>query len=396
MSPRGTRIGGLWRPKPALDRKRRWGDPMTDFLSRAPADFEPVGFADLPGVSEDSILAVWPAFLRSCARLVEDQAVTRQATSHPKGLLEAATVALAGQNATEKSVREYFSRFFSIFRIRPIPGRNPYDRGFVTGFYEPEIEASRMRSAEHVEPVLGRPPDLRSDVISVSSVTYTSSRLVDGQLHPYWSRAEIDGGQSAALPVAWVRDAVELFMIQVQGSARLRFPGERGVRLAYDGRNGHPYESIGKILVSEGHIRLEDMSLNSLKTWVRNSGQLKGQTGRNLLHRNPSYVFFKLVPDTSPEDGPVGGEGVPLTKLRSLAVDRSIWSYGLPFWISGRLPSEDGLTSEFQRLMIAQDTGSAIIGSARGDIFFGTGDAAGQAAARVRHYVDMFVLLPKG
>ncbi len=369
---------------------------MTDYLSRAPADFEPVHFADLPGASADSIASAWPAFLRSCARLVQDQAVTRQATPHPKGLLEAAAAALESGSITESSAREYFSRFFSAFRIRPHPGRNPYDQGFVTGYYEPEIEASRLRSAEYTEPVLGRPPDLRTEVISVESVTYTASRIQNGRLHRYWSRAEIDDGKSPATVIAWVRDAIELFMIQVQGSARLRLPGEPGVRLAYDGRNGHPYESIGKILVSEGLISLEDMSLNTLKGWVRSAGQRKGEPGRNLLHRNPSYVFFKLVPDTSPDDGPVGGEGIPLTKLRSLAVDRSIWSYGLPFWISGRLPREGGHISEFQQLMIAQDTGSAIIGSARGDIFYGSGDAAGQAAARVRHYVDMFVLLPKG
>jgi membrane-bound lytic murein transglycosylase A len=369
---------------------------MTDFLSRIPADLEPVAFADLPGVPRDSVLAAWPAFLRSCARLVEDLAVTRQTTPHPKGLLEAATAAVAARGINEESAREYFSRFFSASHIRPHPGRNPYDRGFVTGYYEPEIEASRVRSASHVTPVLGRPSDLRSDVISVGSTTYTSSRMLQGRLQPYWSRAEIDEGKCSAPVIAWVRDPIELFMIQVQGSARLNFPGEPGVRLAYDGRNGHPYESIGKILVSEGHIRLEDMSLDSLKTWVRKEGQLRGQAGLRLLHRNPSYVFFKLVPDSSPEDGPVGGEGVPLTKLRSLAVDRSIWSYGLPFWISGSLPGEDGPITEFQRLMIAQDTGSAIIGAARGDIFFGSGDAAGQAAARVRHYVDMYVLLPKG
>ena len=369
---------------------------MKEYLANAPADFDPVEFGSLPGESRESISEAWPAFRRSCARLVKDQSVSRSAVAAPKTLLLAAEAALGQSHVSELDARSYFSQFFNIFRIRPRPGQNPYDHGFVTGYYEPEIEASEEHSSEFLEPVLGRPPDLESDAIVVGSFTYTSSRFSEGHLAPYWSRAEIDQGKSPAAVVAWVRDAIELFMIQVQGSARLKFPDGKVMRLAYNGRNGHPYESIGRILVSEGHITLEQMSLNALKYWVRMAGQNPGEAGRALLHRNPSFVFFKLIPDVSPEDGPIGGEGVPLTKLRSLAVDRSIWAYGLPFWVSGNLPGEDGLNHDFQRLMIAQDTGSAIIGAARGDVFYGSGDIAGQAAARVRHAVDMFVFLPKG
>lgn len=369
---------------------------MTEYLAHAPADFEPVDFGDLPGVGSDSVLEAWPAFQRSCDRLIKDQAVTRLGVTAPNRLRQAAAAALSSPMVTESTARVYFSQFFSIFRIRPRPGKNPYDHGFVTGYYEPEIEASTQRTSEYSEPVRGRPPDLGNDAIVVDTVTYTSSRTNEGRLTPYWSRAEIDAGNSPAPVIAWVRDAIELFMIQVQGSARLKFLDGRVMRLAYDGRNGHPYESIGRILVSEGHIPLEQMSLNSLKNWVRMAGQAPGEAGRKLLDRNPSFIFFKLVPDISPGDGPIGGEGVPLTKLRSLAVDRSIWAYGLPFWVSGNLPGEDGFNHDFRRLMIAQDTGSAIIGAARGDVFYGSGDAAGQAAARVRHVVDMFVFLPKG
>lgn len=368
---------------------------MSDYLSNAPADFDAVEFGDLPGSSNDAVVDAWPAFRRSCERLVRDQTVSRPGAPASTGLITAAGAALRAPRVTESSAREYFSQFFTVFRIRPRAGQNPYDHGFVTGYYEPEIEASPTRMPDFSEPVLGRPPDLRSDVIVAGSINYTSSRFHEGNLTPYWSRAEIEAGYSPAAVIAWVRDAIELFMIQVQGSARLRFPGERVMRLAYDGRNGHPYESIGRILVSEGYVPLAEMSLHTLKNWVRSAGQERGEAGRSLLHRNPSYVFFKLLPDVSPDDGPIGGEGVPLTKLRSLAVDRSIWAYGLPFWISGHLPGEDGLSHDFQRLMIAQDTGSAIIGAARGDVFYGSGDAAGQAAARVRHEVDMFVLLPK-
>jgi membrane-bound lytic murein transglycosylase A len=369
---------------------------MQEFLTGAPADFEPVRFSDLPGLSAERLTEFWPPFIRSCQRQMRDQSVLRKARDLPQGFLEAAERAIRSPTPTEIEIRSYFSEHFSPFKIHPHAGSNPYAHGFVTGYYEPETLASRERTPEFDEPVRARPADLINAPITFSPTAYAAGRLDgDGQMIPYWSRAEIDAGRSNAPEILWVRDAVELFMIQVQGSARVTLPDGSVKRLVYDGRNGHPYESIGRILVSEGHIPLTAMSLHSLKEWVRRAGQAPGEAGRALLHRNPSYIFFKLVEDVNPADGPIGGEGIPLTKLRSLAIDRSIWAYGLPFWISGDLPMEDGAMHSFQRMMVAQDTGSAIVGAARGDVFYGSGDIAGQAAARVRHQVDMFILMPK-
>jgi membrane-bound lytic murein transglycosylase A len=369
---------------------------MRDYFENASADFDPVAFDQLPGCSADRLEETWRAFSRSCARLIADQAVLRTAASTPRTLFAKAELAVRYSAPGEADIRRYFTDHFQPFKIRPHAAANPYAHGFVTGYYEPEVAASFQRAPGFDEPVRGRPEDLRSGPLVVGSVVYAGSRMTgEGRLQPYWSRAEIDSGKSQAPVILWVRDAIELFMIQVQGSARIVLPGGRVMRLRYHGRNGHPYESIGRILVSEGHIPLSEMSLDSLKSWVRNAGQEPGQPGRTLLHRNQSYIFFKLAENEHPEDGPIGGEGVPLTKLRSLAVDRSIWPYGLPFWVSGRIPVEGAEVRDFQRLMIAQDTGSAIVGAARGDIFFGSGDAAGHAAARIRHEVDMFVLIPK-
>jgi membrane-bound lytic murein transglycosylase A len=368
-----------------------------DYLAKAPADFEPVHFDDLPGSRFDKLLEAWPAFRKSCERVIRDAAVLRSAAPSPVGMLAAAELALRVPNATESDIRTYFTDSFRAFRILPRSGLNPHSHGFVTGYYEPEISATLDRTPDHEEPVLGRPPDLLNTPIVEGSVTYASSRLLEnGQSAPYWSRAEITAGKSAARTIAWVRDAIELFMIQVQGSARVVLPDGKLMRLMYDGRNGHPYESIGRILVNEGHIPLADMSLDVLKDWVRRAGQEPGQAGRTLLFRNNSYVFFRLVEDIDSAAGPIGGEGVPLTKLRSLAIDRAIWAYGLPFWISGDLPMEHGVTGNIQKLMIAQDTGSAIVGAARGDIFYGSGNSAGQTAGRVRHAVDLFVMIPSG
>ncbi|MDP2356542.1 MAG: MltA domain-containing protein [Beijerinckiaceae bacterium] len=342
-------------------------------------------------------MEVWPAFRKSCERVIRDASVLRTAAQSPTGLAAKAELALRTPNATESEIRTYFSDHFRAFRILPRAGSNPHAHGFVTGYYEPEISATLEQAPDHTEPVLGRPEDLLNTSLVQGSVTYASSRLLeDGRSSPYWRRAEISAGKSGAPAIAWVRDAIELFMIQVQGSARVVLPDGTSKRLVYAGRNGHPYESIGRILVSEGHVPLADMSLDVLKDWVRRAGQAPGQAGRMLLYRNPSYVFFKLVEDVDPAAGPIGGEGVPLTKLRSLAIDRAIWAYGLPFWMSGDLPMENGATEKVQRLMVAQDTGSAIVGAARGDIFYGSGNSAGQTAARVRHVVDLFVMIPKG
>jgi membrane-bound lytic murein transglycosylase A len=228
--------------------------------------------------------------------------------------------------------------------------------------------------------------------------------------------------------LVWLRDAVEVFMIQVQGSAKVRLADGQWLRLVYAGRNGQPYTSIGRILVDEGHIHAADMSLAALKGWIRARGQKFGEPGRALMQQNRSYVFFAAQSCADLEEGPIGGAGVSLSPLRSIAVDRTIWSYGLPFWIEADIPWTRAFSSEvdagsrkenaskqesrtsfrfhrnekgssggpspFRRLMIAQDTGSAILGPARADLYFGSGDEAGRLAAGIRHPARIVVLLP--
>ena len=178
----------------------------------------------------------------------------------------------------------------------------------------------------------------------------------------------------------------------MQGSAQIEFPDRSRARLAYDGRNGLPYTSIGKILIEGGEIAEGAMSLASLKAWLRRDSA----RGLNMMRRNRSFVFFQLVEDFDPELGPIAGAGVALTPLRSIAVDRTIWAYGLPFWIDAELPWADDMPRPFRRLMIAQDTGSAIVGPARADVFFGSGDRAGARAGAIRHRAEFVVLLPQG
>jgi membrane-bound lytic murein transglycosylase A len=251
--------------------------------------------------------------------------------------------------------------------------------------------------------VLGRPDDLVSfapgETPAGLDPSLSGARLdADGRLAPYPDRAAIEAAteDGALRPILWLKDHVELFLAQVQGSARVALPDDRTVRLAYDGRNGQPYTSIGRLLIEAGAIQESDMSLAALKDWLRRHGQGRGEEGRVLMQRNRSYVFFKLDEHLLLNEGPTGGAGLPLTPLRSIAIDRRLWPYHAPFFIDANLPWRGPAPSPFRRLMIAQDTGSAILGPARADIFFGTGDEAGARAGDIRHDAQFAVLLPVG
>ncbi|HEY8580760.1 MAG TPA: MltA domain-containing protein [Beijerinckiaceae bacterium] len=357
------------------------------------ARLTPVSFAEFPGFAADDHALALETFLVSCRRMAA-------APLDPSSVGDALATALrrvctAAQETPidAQSARSFFERNFQPVRIEPVREGAP-EAGFVTGYYEPVIEASETRTDAFSEPALARPDDLVTTTFTVAGEVYTAGRVTaGGDLQPYPSRAEIEA-DPAYRPIAWLRDGIELFMVQVQGSARVKFADGRTARLRYAGKNGHPYTSIGKLLNERGEIPLAEMSLDSLKAWVRKAGQGPGERGRALLHENRSYVFFDLAHDAS-DQGPLGGEGVPLTPLRSLAVDRSIWPYGLPVWIEGRVPDETGSDAPFARLMVAQDTGSAIVGPARGDIYVGSGDAAGRRAGLIRHRIGFTVLLPR-
>ena len=188
-----------------------------------------------------------------------------------------------------------------------------------------------------------------------------------------------------------MREPGEAFIIHVQGSARIRLDDGSVMRVAYAGRNGRPYTSIGRLLVQQGEMDLETMTLEKLMGWLKDHPE----PAKALMRQNQSYIFFREASELAPEDGPIGGAGIPLVPGRSLAVDRSLWAYGLPVWLDGQLPLTLDTAEPLQRLMIAQDTGSAIVGPARGDFFFGSGEEAGRRAGLLRHPVRFVVLQPK-
>lgn len=313
-----------------------------------------------------------------------------------------AQVALAcGSSLDSRSIQLFFEENFTPFLIRPKDKIDLEKPAFFTAYYRPEIAASAVKTDDFLEPLFERPSDLvtlqTTEEIKDLEGLAAARRLDDGRLVPYPVRSQIEAGalNRRSQPLAFVADGIEAFMIHVQGSARLRFPDGQKIDLTYAGRNGHPYTSIGQILLADGKISPEEMSLAKLKQWVRENGQKSGEKGRALLHRNESFIFFSAsqVMDESIE--PVAAANVRLTAMRSIAVDRTMWPYGLPFWIEADLPWHDGAMNPFRYMMIAQDTGSAILGPARADLYFGTGDNAGMFAGNIRHNGRMIVMIPK-
>ncbi len=352
--------------------------PQRGTLDPAGLSLCPISFGEIPDFGLDDHFEAFQVFLRSCAAIAAKTPPLRACVAPSLDLERVAHKALRQEVHDNAAARRFFEDNFRPCRFSGAAGA-AQGPGLLTGYYEPIAGGSLTRTPEFTAPVLARPDN-------------------HTLLAPYPDRVEIEAGAlgSSAKPLLWLRDPVEVFLAQVQGSARVRLTDGKVLRLVYAGRNGHPYTSIGKILIESGEIEESVMSLAALKNWIRARGQRPGDEGLALMHRNKSYVFFALETEFDQASGPIGGQGIALTPLRSLAADRAIWPYGLPFWICAELPWRSSIPTPFRRLMIAQDTGSAIMGPVRCDIFFGTGDDAGARAGDIRHTGEVIVLLPAG
>jgi membrane-bound lytic murein transglycosylase A len=347
-------------------------------------------WAEVAGLSEDDLGEALAAFQVQARALAAGNGPTRPGVQ-PTAALQALLEDSLAVDPTQAG--SFFSTRFRPWRIEPASGE-----GFLTGYYEPEAEGSLAPGADFAAPLCARPDDLvtfapgQALPAGFDPAFSAAQRSPDGRLVPYPDRAAIEAGATRTEPLVWLRDHVEVFLIHVQGSARVRLPDGRILRLGYAGRNGRPYTSIGRLLVEQGHIALADMSLARLKAWLRDNPS----AGRAIMQRNQSYIFFKIERQLDAHQGPIGAAGAPLTPLRSIAVDRQLWPYGLPFFIDARLPWRSPEVEPFRRVMVAQDTGSAILGPARADIFFGSGEARGTRAGDIRHPASFIVFLPAG
>jgi len=353
-----------------------------------------VPFAELDGFSDEDHLEAFQVFAASCEAIMEASPALRPALDPPLAFIEICRKALAQPPADGKEARSFFETHFEPYRVKP-------DRGFLTGYYEPVVEGSLAETAAFTAPIYARPDDLvtlkEGESFNGPEGPLQAARRRPGGLEPYPERMAIENGaiDHRLTPLVWLKDKVEAFFIHVQGSARVKLRDGSELRLTYAGRNGHPYTSIGRVLIEQEKIPPEEAGMAGLKQWIRAKGQSAGEPGAMLMLRNKSYIFFSASDVLHPQEGPIGGHGIGLTPLRSIAVDRGIWTYGLPMWIEAELPWRSPAPEKFRRMLIAQDTGSAILGAARGDLFFGSGDEAGALAGALRHPAAFTVFLPR-
>lgn len=316
-------------------------------MTATPAPAQMLDFEALDGWPEDNHRAALTAFLETCDKLdaPDWQPICRLA---------------ADVGASDASAKAFFELMFKPVLIGDPPA-------LFTGYYEPELDGSPIRTPRFAYPIYARPPELQ-----------------DGQV--YYDRAAIESGalRGRGLEIAWLDDPVEAFFLQIQGSGRIRMTDGRVIRVGYAGRNGHAYRSVGKEMIARGMRTPDQVSAQDIRQYVRGNPTV----GNALLNTNPSYVFFRKIGDLPADKGPIGAMGRSITAMRSVAIDPSFTPLGVPVWI------EKTGDTPIRSLMVAQDTGGAIKGAQRADIFYGTGAAAGDAAGTIKDGGRMILLLP--
>ena len=340
---------------------------------------QPASWADLPGWGRDSLRPSLEAFLQGCPAL-EKQDVW-------KGVCAGAQTLGA---ASERDIAAFFELNFDPHQVL---NADDSATGMVTGYYEPLLHGSRVRTDRFRYPIYGVPRDLL--VIDLASVypelkyRRLRGRLEGNRVVPYAARGDIDNDAGALKgdEIAWVDDPIEVFFLHIQGSGQVELENGERVRVGYADQNGHPFRSLGRLLIERREIPPERASMQGIKDWARRNPRKV----REFLNANPSYVFFRELPGDS--GGPIGALGVPLTAERSIAVDPRVVPLGVPVYLATTWPNT---SDPLNRLTVAQDTGGAIAGAARVDFFWGFGDAAGAQAGKMRQAGRIWVLLPKG
>jgi membrane-bound lytic murein transglycosylase A len=358
------------------------------------SQYVPVAWAEIPGWNDDDHLAAYRAFRTSCQSIAAQPALPADPKALSGSLRDPCRAARAANISDAARARSFFEDNFLPLRI----SRLGEGEGFVTGYYEPILDGSRTKTDVYSVPVYRRPSNLfvRGKKQSDSGLPNKGEvfrKIGRRKLVPYYDRGQIEDGAIAGrgLEICWLKSQTDLLFAQIQGSARIRLEDGSTIRINYDAHNGYPYTAVGRVLIDRGIIPKEQMSMQRIREWMD-----QNPDGANELRRqNRSYVFFREV-QLSDKDEAVGAQGVPLTPGRSIAVDKALHVYGTPFFIEGELPIESAQSkTPFRRLMVAQDTGSAIVGPARADIYFGAGADAGRVSGRLRNNARFIILVPK-
>jgi membrane-bound lytic murein transglycosylase A len=336
--------------------------PPAGSVLREQSRWVPVAWHELPGWNADAPQAAWPALVQSCQRPAAAwTTLCAKAPGNPP--------------RSDAEMRAWLVQHLQPYRVESLDGTAS---GLITGYYEPVIRARRKPGGEFRVALYSPPPDLATR-------------------RPYWTREQLDSLPAAQASlrgreIAWVSDPLDALVLQIQGSGRLRVAEpdgrERTIRLAFAGTNDHPYRSVGRWLIDQGELQAGQASWPAIKDWARrNPGRVD-----ELLWANPRFVFFREETLPDPSVGPRGAQGVPLTPGRSIAVDPRSVPYGTPVWIDTTEPLS---STPLQRLVLAQDTGSAIVGAVRADYFWGWDGDAGEQAGRMRQPLRMWVLWPR-
>lgn len=362
--------------------------PLSDHpIVQAGHRLEPVRFGDIPGWQADDPREALATFRRSCAAL---STVDR---ADPLARACAAAAALP-ETPDSARARDFLEDRFAAYRVTLAEGE-----GLLTAYYEPVIEGARTPSERFSVPLRALP----ADHVTIHDGNrpigfdreFNAARRTASGLEPWPTRGEIDDGalDGIAVPLVWIEDPVDAFFTHIQGSARIALSEGGTMRVGFAGRNGHPYTSVGGVMIERGLRPEGGLSMDGMRAFFRAEPAL----ARELMHENRSYIFFREVDGLDESLGPIGAQGVPLTTQRSLAVDPAFHRFGTPIFIDARLPiGTDRAMRPFQRLMVAQDAGAAIKGPARGDLFWGTGAEAGSVAGGIKAPGTFYVLLPRG
>jgi membrane-bound lytic murein transglycosylase A len=362
-------------------------------LKLADSKFEPVKWTELAGWMDDDHLAAFTAYQNSCRALRKIPRTDDHGPIHG-ALWNVCRKAIGLRPQDADAARIFFEQNFQPVRI----ARLGEVHGLLTGYFEPIVAGSRFPNPEFRVPLYRRPRDLVAVGYKPGSDAFPNKgarigrRNEKNQLVPYHDRGAIEAGalDGQKLEICWLRDPFDLLAIQIEGSGRVILEDGTPLRVNYDSHNGYPFSAIGRVLIERDRVPREEMSMQRIREWIA----AHPEEAAKVHATNRSYVFFRIT-GLSNDGEPVGAQGVPLTPGRSIAVDR-LHAYGTPFFIEANLPIESvKLVSPFRRLMIAQDTGSAIVGPARADLYWGAGDDAGRIAGRIRHPGRFVMLLPR-
>jgi membrane-bound lytic murein transglycosylase A len=345
--------------------------------------FQPVKWSKLPGWKADDALAAWPALVSTC------QVLSKR--SEWQGFCAAV---VSASPADAAFVRGFLEQQLTPYRIERVIGRKRETQGLVTGYYEPLIHGARERSASFATPLYRPPEDLL--IVDLASVIpelkgkRVRGRLEGNKVVPYYSRAAArEAPGLAGREIVWIDNALDAFMLEVQGSGRVQLATGETIRLQYADQNGHPYRSIGRYLADQGVMTIDQVNTAAIRNWLAANPARVNE----VLDSNPSVVFFNEAPLEDPSIGPKGAQGLPLTAGRSIAVDPKFLPLGAPMFLSTTQP---GSELPLQRVVVAQDTGGAIRGPVRADLFFGFGSEAGAQAGMMKNDLAMWLLWPRG